>query len=92
MTSKKECYLCTEFHTEQLIDTVYTCDKHTYITIKQVCSFLQITRATVWKFQQRGWLTKYIVGMAEAKSSLDKAATRYSLGEVKKLMNKAEAK
>ena len=47
MTSKKECYLCTKLHSEQFLkdtDTLYTCDKHTYITMKQVCNLFQIKK------------------------------------------------
>ena len=89
MTSKKECYLCTELHTDQLADTLYACDKHTYLTVKQVCDLLQVKREAVWRYQKRGWLTRYIIGTGT--TDTDRNPTRYSLSEVKKLI-KTEAK
>lgn len=90
MTSKKECYICTEFHSEQFADILYTCDKHTYITIKQVCGLLQLKKETVWRYGRQGWLTRYIIGKDHVSNRHHQA--RYALSEVKELIEKREVK
>ena len=96
MTSKKECYLCAKLHSEQFLkdtDTLYTCDEHTYITMKQVSNLFQLKKETVWRYARKGWLTRYILGKKDVSENHPGATqARYALIDVKELIEKREVK
>ena len=88
MTSKS-CFVCDKFHSSQFPDELLTCDKHTYLTVSQVCDYLKVRRETIARWQSKGRLTRYVLGKGDDPS---KGHARYTLSEIKEFITKTEAK